>query len=377
MIDGITMIAWAAIAQGFFLSMLYLFSRKHKSISNRVLAFFLVSLLLEAISVFRSGEPVGGYNVASYFAYPETLMFFPGLFFHYILLKIGRAQVYLRFIRVIYFCGFALWSLTLLNLLLFILNGETLETYFSEKMIEGVYMTQQYMAFLLTVFVIFLSIRELKQYARMVKSEHSDISLLNINWLWQFALTMIPVSILWGSELLRIMMGGLGTSDIATAAWGVLFIFIYFVSYKAFVQKDLFEVNVETPSQKIQPLITSPKLQNQLPEEDLIPILKDVEKLMQAERLFLQSDLTIHELAKRSNFPARKISQGINRKYDTNFSEWVNRYRVAEAQKQLGTFSESNLTIEGIGYDSGFKSRSAMYLAFKKITGKSPGDFKG
>lgn len=34
------------------------------------------------------------------------------------------------------------------------------------------------------------------------------------------------------------------------------------------------------------------------------------------------------------------------------------------------------LTIEAIGKTAGFKSRSSMYLAFKRIKGQSPGDFK-
>ncbi len=39
-------------------------------------------------------------------------------------------------------------------------------------------------------------------------------------------------------------------------------------------------------------------------------------------------------------------------------------------------FPSGDETIEGIGIDSGFRSRSAMYTAFKKKTGKSPGHFR-
>jgi AraC-like DNA-binding protein len=370
MIDGLSMIAWVAIAQGFFLSILYITSQKHKSASNRILALFLLSLLVEAVSMFHEVDNIAGYDIGAYFNFPETLMFFPGLFFHYILLKIGRVKSYIRFIWVIYGLGFLIWGLTLANLFLFFLNGNTLHSYISKDPMELIYLAQENLAFLLTVVVLFLAVRELKQYTHKVKDEYSDFTLLNIRWLWQFTLTMIPVTILWGSEILRVDLGGQGTSDIATATWGILFIFIYYVSYKAFVQKDLFEVQADSTADvsiKAEPV----------QEEEFDEVVSIAEQSMLADRIYLRSDLTIHDLAKETQVPARKISQGINRKYDTNFSEWVNRYRVEEAKKRLASFSESNLTIEAIGQEAGFKSRSAMYMAFKKITGKTPGDFKG
>lgn len=375
MIEGLSMIAWVAIAQGFFLSILYITSQKHKSTSNRVLALFLMSLLVEAVSMFHEVDNIAGYSLNLYFNFPETLMFFPGLFFHYILLKIGGVKSYIRFIWSIYGLGFLIWGLTLANLFLFFLNGNTLHSYIAKDSVELIYLVQENLAFLLAVTVLFLGIRELRHYTRKVKDEYSDFTLLNIRWLWQFTLTMIPVTLLWGSELLRIFLGGQGTSDIATATWGILFVFIYYVSYKAFVQKDLFEVQADSPA--VEGQASQPVAPQHPPEEELDQILTIAEQSMLTDRIYLRSDLTIHDLAKATHVPARKISQGINRKYDTNFSEWVNRYRVEEAKERLASFSESNLTIEAIGQEAGFKSRSAMYMAFKKITGKTPGDFKG
>jgi AraC-like DNA-binding protein len=98
--------------------------------------------------------------------------------------------------------------------------------------------------------------------------------------------------------------------------------------------------------------------------------------MMTREQLFLDSNLSIHELARACEIPSRKISQSINALYKKNFSEWVNEYRIHKAIPLLQNISENNYTIEGIGYDCGFNSRSAMYLAFKKIKGKSPGDYK-
>ena len=59
-----------------------------------------------------------------------------------------------------------------------------------------------------------------------------------------------------------------------------------------------------------------------------------------------------------------------------NFNEWVNGYRVERALEIIRTDRENKLSIEGIGSDSGFKSRSAMYAAFKKKLGHSPGHYR-
>lgn len=375
MLNWISIIAWAAIAQGFFLSILYLSSRQHRSASNRVLAFFLLSLLVEAISMFLSVDAIAGYDLMHYFAFPETLLFFPALFLLYVLLKIGRASVYMPWIRLVLGLGFAIWGLTLFNLLLFFVNGKSITAYLAKEQITAVYYFQEYLACVLAWVAIVIAIRELRVYTRKIKAEYSDYSLLDINWLWQFTLSIVPVALLWGAELVRIALGGIGTSDIATATWGVLFVYIYYVSYKAFVQKDLFEASPKEQEELLSgsnPNLTS----NPEDEQEMTALLDRLESQMNQEKLFLQSDLTLHELARLSSFPARKISQSINRKYDTNFSEWVNRYRVEEAKNRLANFSDGHLTIEGIGHEAGFKSRSAMYLAFKKITGKSPGDFK-
>ena len=59
-----------------------------------------------------------------------------------------------------------------------------------------------------------------------------------------------------------------------------------------------------------------------------------------------------------------------------NFNEWVNNYRVEKALQIIRSDKKNSLSIEGIGSDSGFKSRSAMYAAFKKNLGHSPGHYR-
>jgi len=51
----------------------------------------------------------------------------------------------------------------------------------------------------------------------------------------------------------------------------------------------------------------------------------------------------------------------------------VNLFRIEAAKKLLQ--ANSKLTIEAIGQECGFKSKSSFYSAFKKRTGTTPSKF--
>jgi len=53
----------------------------------------------------------------------------------------------------------------------------------------------------------------------------------------------------------------------------------------------------------------------------------------------------------------------------------INFYRIEEAKNLLSSEKAKQMTIEAIGSDSGFNTKSAFYRAFKKHTGLTPSDF--
>ncbi|MPN36528.1 hypothetical protein SDC9_184037 [bioreactor metagenome] len=65
----------------------------------------------------------------------------------------------------------------------------------------------------------------------------------------------------------------------------------------------------------------------------------------------------------------------INTKFNTNFPDFINSYRVQYALNLLAVIEEKNLTIESIAYESGFSNRTSFYNAFKKQTGKLPSEY--
>ena len=364
----INILVFAAILQGLFLSSIYFFSKKYGHLSNRVLAFFLLALMVEAVNSFLPPDYIGEYSIGTYFGLPESKLFFPVLFWHYVLLTLNRAKKYWRSLFVGYSIAFLVVGITLVNLVLFLFVGKELSEYVGWDVMDTMFMTQQLLAYGECAIVLFLSLRELKRHTHIAKNKYSDIGLLQLQWLRQFIYLMIPIVILWGLELLRIAFGEVDPlSDIVIFTWFVLFALIYFITYKAFTRRDLFETTelLDEESDK-----KGPK------EEEIIEraFMDRLDQFMEEQRSYQQPNLKLYELAEATGISPRKISTAIHTWHHTNFSDWVNRYRVEHAKKLLR--KDSQFTIEGIGLESGFKSRSTMYLAFKNITGKSPGEFK-
>ncbi len=98
-------------------------------------------------------------------------------------------------------------------------------------------------------------------------------------------------------------------------------------------------------------------------------ILEALEK----DKIYLNKDLTINNMAESLNINRTYLSQIINGYFKKNFSTFINEYRIKDAQKKL--LSDNNITIEAISQEVGFKSKSAFNSAFKKYTGVTPSFF--
>lgn len=98
-----------------------------------------------------------------------------------------------------------------------------------------------------------------------------------------------------------------------------------------------------------------------------------VKMLFEKEKIFTNSDLNREILAERLNIDTQQLSKEINQNFKMNLSELINRYRIEEAQSYL---KDEGLNIKEVYYKVGFNSRSAFNTSFKKITGKTPSEYK-
>ncbi len=113
-----------------------------------------------------------------------------------------------------------------------------------------------------------------------------------------------------------------------------------------------------------------------LTPEKIKSLAKQLTEHMETEKPFLNENLNLSLLAEKSEISQSHISQVINQHFQIHFYDFVNQYRVEEAKKRLLSDDYKQLSVLGIAFDCGFKSKSSFNRYFKKYTGVSPSEFK-
>jgi AraC-like DNA-binding protein len=101
-----------------------------------------------------------------------------------------------------------------------------------------------------------------------------------------------------------------------------------------------------------------------------------LKELMEHEKRYRQSGLTLKDLADALSISAHQLSQVLNQHLETNFYDFVNRYRVEEVKAELANPHKKHLTILALALDAGFDSKTTFNAVFKKHTGLTPSAYK-
>jgi AraC-like DNA-binding protein len=101
-----------------------------------------------------------------------------------------------------------------------------------------------------------------------------------------------------------------------------------------------------------------------------------IEQLMVDKKLFTDHSLSLSKVASELQTTPNKVSAALNQARSTNFNDYINQFRVKEAQRLLSDESNHIYTLESIGKMAGFSSSTTFNAAFKKLTGKTPKAFK-
>lgn len=202
-------------------------------------------------------------------------------------------------------------------------------------------------------FSIFLLIPLLKKIARRESTKPFEKWILVICT----AVTILWVSYVWA--YLNITKG----SYINGALWFSLV--IYLVVFTLLYRKktnDLFSFSSRKYADK------------KLDPEDAQRIIGKLERAMQEKQLFKNPDLKLNDLAREISVSGHQLSQVLNERIKKNFTLFVNEYRINEACNMLA--QHTNLTIEAIGDEVGFNSKSTFFATFKRIKGVTPSAYQ-
>ncbi len=99
--------------------------------------------------------------------------------------------------------------------------------------------------------------------------------------------------------------------------------------------------------------------------------------VVEAEKAYLEPELSISALAARIDAPEHQVRALINKAMGhRNFRAFLNGYRMAEAKAALADPQKAALPILTIAMDSGFASLSSFNRAFKESAGQTPSAFR-
>lgn len=125
-------------------------------------------------------------------------------------------------------------------------------------------------------------------------------------------------------------------------------------------------------SSKILPISSASKKITASPDAETLATLEQLNQLMDEDEIYLNPSLSLRELAQSLQIHPNKLSWLINENLGKNFNEYINDWRLTAFQQKALNPENSNITLLGLAYESGFNSKSVFNEFFKRATGLTP-----
>jgi AraC-like DNA-binding protein len=222
----------------------------------------------------------------------------------------------------------------------------------------------------LNVFFIYKALKLYNEYRKWTKTQFSDTESVSFKWFRNFLIVLVISFVVY---LLKLLIDGVYDLDFEQDWWDnvVGVVLIYYVSITGYAQAQpntgLVFKEEEHKVENIQ--------KEKFNEGELETWKTKILKLMIDEKLYLQPELNLSDIANRLKTNISVLSGVVNNAFGKNFNDFVNEYRVKEFQERIQLPENKNITLLGIAFDCGFNSKATFNRSFKKFTGKAPKEF--
>ena len=214
-----------------------------------------------------------------------------------------------------------------------------------------------------------LTYKSLQKYRQIIKNNYSQIDQINLDWL---SFSLNTFGLLTFVSLVHNFITLTGNESVLIVTLILLLVFIFYfvnrVILKALRQPEIFAGLTRNELSKYQGSTLTP---GQLEEYK-----KQLMDLCITEKPYLNPQVTLADLADKLSVSTKHLSQVINQSFNKSFFDFINAYRVQEAQAILKEPADEKLTVLEVMYEVGFNSKSSFNTAFKKETGQTPSEFR-
>jgi AraC-like DNA-binding protein len=235
----------------------------------------------------------------------------------------------------------------------------------------------------------FLAQRALTSYQKSIYHLFSEISRINLAWMrW-----VINGYLFLIISLLILFYFVVQYPDkfelVIVINMAIITPYLYLITFKGLTQPTLWQMKVNSRKENIEEeILQAEKIESLKKDEAEIQsamrpheskteeIVSRIDKIMEHEKLYRESQLTLQNLADKIGIPSYQVSRAINEGMKKNFYDLVNNYRVEEAKRLLLDEKNKNLSILSVGFEAGFNTKTTFNTVFKKFTGQTPNEFK-
>ena len=366
-INIFNLLIFSGVIYGIFFSVTILTNKKYRTNNTMYLALVVLFLSLSNLQYwFIDSNVIQNHNWLRFTYVPIQWLILP-MFYSYVCAFIGRK---LSFKNIFLLC-------TPFLIVFLIITGQNGYKFFIDTTYNlpshfesGLFTYLEVVSILFNVVLILLSYKRISTYE---KTDLETLSLVKAqtNWLKRLIYVGLIVCFSWLIAIITVITMQINTAVLFYPIWLIMSLLIYWIGYTGI--NNSLELK-ERISLRVKKIIENTAKPIFLDEENAT--YTKIVQLITHEKLHLKTKVSLKDIAQELHISEGYVSQLINTHSNVNFNEFINALRVSDAKAMLENTDFNHYTLESIGLESGFNSKSNFYAVFKKHLHKTPLQYK-
>jgi AraC-like DNA-binding protein len=353
-------IAWIGFSQALFSGLLTL-TKGNKSISDRLLSAWLFLLAFDFLSFGLESKMFPNFV----FLNNSFLLFNPALYLY--TCSLTKPNFKLKWIQLVHLLPYFFFKITAWV----IREPQSLETYLNAD--KTLWFRLLFAIFSIISWMIYLWLTEviLTRHRKLIRNEFSTIDMFKrIGWiLFVVIFYFLYCFSVFFLGIFNII--GLNTLSVTIFNYSVLLFFSYIFGFYGLKQSDIFKRLEQKNDHEVEEKLSNQIVNNVVSEK----IKQKLFSYFLKEKPYLNPELNMTLLSEKLSIPKHHLTDVLNSTIGKNFFQFVNEYRVEAVKKELSN-PKSHYSIEAIGFECGFNSKSTFFSVFKSMTGQTPMEYK-
>ncbi|WP_298515176.1 AraC family transcriptional regulator [uncultured Kordia sp.] len=249
------------------------------------------------------------------------------------------------------------------------INVEALDEVFADY--YDLILVFYFVEILLLVYVF----RILRNHKKKISNFYSELEFKSLSWLKSILIAILLF------HFILIVEGITGVEEAENELWEGIFQFsavvlllftVYWIGYNGFSQPEIFKQYLF--QREDSEAETTNK--NQDFSKELQKKYEEIVAIISTEKLYTNPKLNLKTLSIALEMKERELSKVINHCSDSNFYNFINKFRVEEFKRLLQSPKAKQLSILGLSQEAGFSSKSTFYNTFKTLEGMTPKQYE-